>query len=113
MEKSVNKTRDESSDDGKVIISCPIVKNKFVKKNGEITDRDEYYLERSIQNYFIKFCESKVSQEEIDAYLEQHKDDFIQTIKVEVAFRTGAWDQCEGKEVESRMGEYVVLYRIL
>jgi hypothetical protein len=110
--KNINKTMDLESEDGHYLISVEVVKKQFVNKAGKSSDIYEYYLRRSIQDYFIKFCESKVSSEDIDAYLEKQKDRFIQTINVEVEFRDGEWDNCGDGEQQSRVGEYVVIHKI-
>ncbi len=110
--KNTNKTMDLESEDGHFLISAEVVKKQFVNKAGKSSDIYEYYLRRSIQDYFIKFCESKVSSEDIDAYLEKQKDRFIQTINVEVEFRDGEWDNCGDGEQQSRVGEYVVIHKI-
>lgn len=107
-----NKKPDQQTENNRRIISAPIVKSSFVKKNGEVTDIKEYYISRSIQNYFIKFCESSVTKEEILAALEKKKS-LIKTLTLEVEFRDGEWDRCEEEEVESRIGEYVIVHRII
>ena len=108
------KTADQTTGEGNVIFTAPVVKKQFVKKNNQPTDFYEYYLQRSIQDYFIKFCESKITRKDLEAYLEK-QDDLIQTITVEAEIREGLWDRCPGDEheVQSRMGNYVVIYRII
>ena len=96
-----------------LIISCPVVEKAFVKKNGQVTDHKEYYLQRSIQDYFIKFCESNITRKELEAHL-QNIDSEIKTMKVEVEFREGEWDNCdEEHEVQSRRGEYAIIIKIV
>ena len=108
-----NKVPDSTTTNGRQIVSAPVVTKNFVKKNGEVTDHREYYLQRSIQDYFIKFCESDVSRDTLEEHLAQ-QDGNIKTVTVEVEFREGAWDQCDNQEmVQSRMGDYVVIYKIL
>jgi hypothetical protein len=95
------------------IITVPVVRKKFVKKNTKITDYDEYYLQRSIQDYFIKFCESKVTRKEIESALKKVKGP-IKTLTLKVEFKEGFWDSCEeGVMVQSRTGEYVVIMEIM
>ncbi len=96
------------------IVSAPIVKKPFLKKNGEVTDFEEYYLRRSIQDYFIKFCEGKVSQKKLEAALKED-DGMVKTLKLEVEFLEGEWDICpdDPAEMQSRIGEYVVIHRII
>ena len=67
MEK--NKLPDIPTEDKKVIITAPLVLKNFVKKNAEVTDIKEWYIQRSVQDYFIKFCESEVSRKELEKYL--------------------------------------------
>lgn len=112
--KELNKTKDISSSGNKVVFACPIVKKVFVKKNGQPTDRYDYYLQRSVQDYFIKFCESEVSREELENHLKSQEGP-IKTVRVEVEFKTGAWDDCDDQEVEvqSRIGKYAVLFQII
>jgi hypothetical protein len=111
MEK--NKKPDPVTERGTQIISAPIVSQNFVDKRGRKTDRREMYVQRSIQNYFIKFCESKVSQEELEQYLAE-KGDLMKVATLEVEFRDGAWDICdENAQMQSRMGEYIIIHRIV
>ena len=95
------------------IITAPIVKKNFVNKAGRTTDHVEYYIQRSIQDYYIKFCESNVSIKELDEKLES-TDGEIKALQLEVEFRNGEWDICDGNhEVQSRIGEYAVILKIL
>lgn len=107
------KTKDPTTDQQTRIITAPIVSQYIVKENGERTDRKAYYLERSIQNYFIKFCESSVSQEDLEQHLAAQTG-LIKTATLEVSFQKGAWDIGEdGAESQSRRGEYAIVHRIL
>jgi hypothetical protein len=107
------KTADVSTGDKKVMVSAPLVLKSFVKKNGERTDLKEWYIQRSIQDYFIKFCESKVSREELEAYLTKQGSP-LNIATLEVEFRKGEWDICEENELmQSRIGEYVIIHRII
>lgn len=110
----VKKTNTVKSPDKGDVISAPIVKKAFVKKNGEVTDYEEYYIQRSIKDYFIKFCESNVTREEFEQRLNA-SDALIQTLKMKVEFISdGAWDQCDEEyEVQSRMGDYVIILEII
>lgn len=108
-----NKTPDTVSDSGRVIVTAPVSRHRFQKKNGEYMDFEELYLSRSIQDYYIKFCESKVTRTEIEEYLAK-KGDLIPTITVEVEFMEGEWDRCPGDpEMQSRVGEYVIILKLL
>jgi hypothetical protein len=110
---ATNKTPDEKSSDSTYIISVPVVAKPFYKKNNVRTDFNEYYLQRSIQDYFIKFCEGKVSREELEKALSQIEGD-IKVLKLEVEFKKGLWDVCDGNmNQQSRVGDYVILLRII
>ena len=110
----MKKKPDQHTSEGRRIISAPIVEKPFFTKNGRLTDKTDLYVQRSIQDYFIKFCESEVSREELEAHFEGITS-FVKTVKMEVEFRTGEWDVCEESslEIQSRIGEYVVIYRII
>ena len=63
-----NKTPDKKNEEkGTYIISVPIVEKPMVIK-GEIQEITDLYIERSVQDYFIKFCESKVTREELERH---------------------------------------------
>ena len=95
------------------IITAPIVKKNFVNKAGKTTDHVEYYIRRSIQDYYIKLCESNVSIKELNAHLDNIEGD-IKVLQLEVEFRDGEWDICdENYEAQSRIGEYAVILKIL
>ena len=61
------------------IITAPIVKKNFVNKAGKATDHVEYYIRRSIQDYYIKFCESNVSIKELNEKLENIENKILPT----------------------------------
>lgn len=110
---SNNKTRDISSSNGKYIISAPVIIKNFVKKNGEISTHKEMYLQRSIQDYYIKFCESKISKEDLENHLSTINGE-IKVVTLEVEFLDGSWDICDGDvEQQSRMGAYIIIHRIV
>jgi hypothetical protein len=110
---TMNKTEDLSTGDGKYIISAPIVKKSFVQKNGNETEFSEYYVQRSVQDYFIKFCEGKVTVAELEKHLKKEKGD-IKSLTLEIEIKDGLWDSCdENNMVQSRTGEYIVIHRIV
>jgi hypothetical protein len=110
---SKNKTPDIISGNNKQVISAPLISKDFIKKNGDKTKRKEIYIRRSIQDYFIKFCESKVSYEALQKHLPKTEFE-IKTVKLEVEFREGNWDVCDEKKgVQSRTGPYVVIHRLI
>lgn len=86
--------------------TCQLIEKAFVIKNGVESDVMELYLRCSIQDYFIKLCESDVSAKELRKYLDKG-------ITVEMEIKEGLWDKCEGDpEVQSRMGAYVTISKI-
>ena len=107
-----NKAKDTSTGMGKYIISAPVITKDFVKKNGEITLQKEIYIQRSIQDYYIKFCESKISREDLKKHLSNLEA--INVVTLEVEFIDGYWDICDDNlEQQSRIGEYVIIHRII
>ena len=71
------------------------------------------YIERSIQNYFIKFCESHITSEDLEEKLSKISSP-IKALKLEIEYRKGNWDICdENEDQQSRVGEYVIVHRIL
>lgn len=109
-EKVVVKNPEKQSDSTQ-IISAPIVEKSFYSKAGKKTDYTEFYIQQSVQDYFIKFCESKVTREELESALSKI-DSPIKTLTVKVEFREGHWDSCDDYEMQSRVGKYAVLLGI-
>ena len=112
--KTINKTKDVATGKKTYIISAPIVMKSFVTKRGEATGHKEMYIQRSIQDYYIKFCESKINQEDLENHLASI-DSEIKMATLEVEFRNGEWDTCEPttEQQQSRIGEYVIIHRII
>lgn len=111
MEK--NKKGDLATNEGTYIISVPVVIKNYVNKNGEITEQKEIYIQRSIQDYFIKFCESRISQEDLENRLSKI-DDIFKTLTLEVEFLDGNWDSCNDNfKQQSRIGKYVIIHKII
>jgi len=108
-----NKENDTSTDVGKYIITAPVVFKKFVKKSGEVTKHEEIYIQHSIQDYYIKFCESKISREELENHL-SNIDELFKVATLEVEFLDGHWDICDDNlDQQSRIGKYVIIHRIM
>ena len=108
-----NKTADVPTEDGKYIITAPIVYKSFVLKNGKVSEHSEYYVRRSIQDYFIKFCEGNVTVAELEKHLNKQKGD-IKSLTLEIEIKDGLWDSCDDENmVQSRTGPYIVIYRIV
>jgi len=97
----------------KQTLTAPIVLKSFVTKNGETTTQKEYYLQASIQDYYIKFCESSISRDELEKHLDTINS-LIKAVTLEVEYRKGFWDICdETKDIQSRTGDYVIIYKII
>lgn len=108
-----NNVSDKKTAENSYLITAPIVKKQFVNKAGRTTDHTEYYIQQSIQDYFIKFCESNVSEDELKERLNRIQGD-IKTVRLSVEIREGAWDLCDdGLEAQSRIGQYMVILEIL
>jgi hypothetical protein len=113
ISSTMNKTEDLSTGEGKYIISAPIIEKSFVQKKGNNTEFIEYYVQRSVQDYFIKFCEGKVTVAELEKHLKKQKGD-IKSLTLEIEIKDGLWDSCdENNMVQSRTGEYIIIHRIV
>lgn len=93
------------------ILTGQIVKKQFINKGGKPSGFYEYYLRCSIQDYFIKFCESNITKTDIDALNLSEFD----AISVEAEIKNGEWDICSGDSqyMQSRIGKYVVVYKLI
>ena len=87
--------------------TCQLVEKSFTNKGGKITDYKELYLRCSIQDYFIKLCESKVTRKDLEPYIDKGI-----TVKMEI--RQGMWDHCDPNPAyaQSRTGIYVAILSI-
>lgn len=114
ISQNVNTMKKNKVDkNGKAIITAPVVVKNFIKKNGQPTGIKEFYVRRSVQDYFIKFCESNISKEDLEKHLEK-SNDLIKTLTLEVEFEEGSWDICDGNyEQQSRIGKYIVIHRVI
>ena len=87
--------------------TCQLIEKPFIIKNGVESDIMELYLRCSVQDYFIKVCESNVTVNELRKYLNKG-------ITVEMQIKEGKLDKCEGDgEVQSRIGIYVTISEII
>lgn len=109
--------KNEILSEGKEIISGLIVKKPFVNKVGKKTGFYEYYFRTSIQDYFIKFCESKLSIDALEKHLEKVPEsgpDNDKPVTLEVTIKQGEWDVCdEDFPAQSRVGYFVIVHRIV
>ena len=87
--------------------NCLLIEKSFQNKIGKTGDFKELYLRCSVQDYFIKLCESKVTRSELLKYLNQG-------ISVSMEIRQGDWDICPGDTmpIQSRIGSYAVIHKI-
>lgn len=87
--------------------SCQLVEKEFINKGGKVTEYKELYLRCSIQDYFIKLCESKVTRKELEPYINSGI-----TVKMEI--KQGMWDHCDPNPAyaQSRTGTYVSILSI-
>jgi hypothetical protein len=107
------KTPNEKTERGTYIISAPIVYKNSMSKRNEVMEFKDVYIRRSIQDYYIKFCESMISRNELERHLNKISGD-IKALTLEVQFREGEWDICEGDPImQSRIGQYVIIYRVV
>lgn len=78
-----------------------LVASNYVARNGKVQkDVLDYYLEASVQNYFIKFCESTVTKEQLQSHLNKG-------VSLEVIIKNGEWDSCAPHNNQSRTGNYI------
>lgn len=98
----------KASDPNNPTYSGLIVEKEFYKKNGEPAGFTELYFRASIQDYFIKFCESEVTRKDLEPYIDQ-----AITVKAEV--NEGNWDICpsDTQEQQSRIGYYMMIKSVL
>ena len=104
--KERDKTMNKSN--SKPGTACVLIEKTSFSKRGTALDSGELYLRCSIQDYFIKFCESNVTKEELLPFRNQG-------ITVEMEVRNGEWDRCPNsqQEVQSRIGAYAVIHKLL
>lgn len=94
------------------IIHGELVKLSATNKRGEVMGNlTEYYIRCSIQDYFIKLCESKITKEDLDKYYDESK--LINSISVKGKIVTGNFDICNHEEAASRIGNYITIDEII
>jgi len=101
----------------KMVVSGLIVKKEFVNKAGRSSGVEELYFRLSVQDYFIKFCSSKVDRKTLEEYLENSSNQDIlgdKAVTLEIEILEGEWDNCNYEyPVQSRIGKYVIIHRIV
>ena len=87
--------------------SCLLIEKEFVNKKMKASGYKEYYLRCSVQDYFIKFCESSVTKKTLEPLLNQG-------IGVDMEIFQGEWDSCPSDSfpVQSRTGYYAVIKNV-
>ena len=111
-----NKTPMKTRSEGKFIVSAPIV---LKGGDGAIgiggnTEKKDMYVQQSVQDYYIKFCESTVTREEMEKALKKEKD-LIKVLKLEIEYKDGNMDVCpqDPRSIAGRKGRYVIVHRIV
>lgn len=107
----MNKKHDSVDDLGRSTITCEVVLKDDSMFGNSDSSKKEYYIRRSIQDYYIKFSESEITEEEITERLRKKENYFIKMLSLTVAFKEGYWDDDLEKQTDSRKGPYVVLYK--
>ncbi|MBE2245625.1 MAG: hypothetical protein IAE67_00060 [Candidatus Competibacteraceae bacterium] len=90
-------------------LTCQLILSEFVNKIGKTHHEiQELYMRCSVQDYFIKLCESDVGYEELKPFINKG-------ITVEYEIRNGAWDICKDDPdyAQSRIGPYIIIKKIL
>lgn len=91
------------------VTNCQLIEKTFFNKIGvENIEMKELYLRCSIQDYYIKLCETKVHKSDLLKYLNKG-------ISVKMEIREGNWDTCPNDypNAQSRIGNYVVISEII
>lgn len=108
-DKSINMSNTEKVEGKWERVSVPIVEKPRDLKSGKETSEVDYYIRRSIADYYIKFCESEVTKEDFLVEYNKTDDDFIRTMQIEIQLKSGELDKCDDSPVQSRIGEYVIV----
>ncbi len=89
------------------IYHCQVIHKQFQSKGGKMISISELYLRCSVQDYFIKICESNYTKAELMKYVNTG-------ISAEIEIRDGLWDNCSSNlaEVQSRTGSYIIIKSI-
>ncbi|MEM9340156.1 MAG: hypothetical protein AAGA66_15585 [Bacteroidota bacterium] len=104
-------TSEIGPNEGKQIVSVRIKEERFVTKNLQATQMTEFYARYSGRDYFIKFCESQISREDLEGYLTRVNK---KVLNLEMEIRRGRWDICDQNySRQSRTGDYMIVYGIM
>tara|TARA_Y100000385_G_scaffold31239_1_gene29463 strand:+ start:1257 stop:1658 length:402 start_codon:yes stop_codon:yes gene_type:complete len=92
--------------------SGQVVSKTTETKGSKNPNQENYYFRLSTGDYFIKFCESDVTFNQIEPFIQNEFE--IKSVTLEIKFKEGEWDNCkEVGYVQSRIGPYVVIKKIL
>ncbi|MFL5730268.1 MAG: hypothetical protein ACJ75J_12350 [Cytophagaceae bacterium] len=96
----------ESSED--TLLKGQIVKKAFINKaNREIKGVSDLFFETGKKNYFIKLSGGNVSRKDLEKFLNKQ-------VQLKVMLLNGTWDTSpEHPEVQSRIGEYIIVLEII
>ncbi len=106
-EKNGTSMTKSPQDPDKFVITGHILEKEFIIKNGVSSGIMELYFRASIQDYFIKFCESKITKEDLEPFVNK-------VISAHVEIKNGNWDICpdDPQEMQSRVGPYIIIKEI-
>ncbi len=103
---SCNSPKNGSTIDNKKEVKAEVVQEQFTNKGGrDIDGVYDYFLKYENKKMFIKFMDSDITFEQIEPFIGK-KATF------EISERQGLWDTND-PEVQSRVGEYVVIWKII
>ena len=105
-----NKQADLSSGQEKYIITAEVVQKNIAQDDRQDSDKTAFYVRRSIQDYYIKFCESDINRAELEQRLETLSG-LIKTVKLQVSYREGTLDECENRQGVDE-GQYIVVHQL-
>lgn len=112
-----------------VFLSCSNLKSdhKFMSQVGtyeiisvaqknakaKATGKTDFFLRISSQDYFIKFCESILTQTEFEQHFFKSHSSGSMKFRLKYSIKEGLWDQCSDELQVSRTGKYVCIDQIL
>ena len=101
-----------SSKNSLMTYSGQVVSKTTESKGSKNPNQGDYYFRLSTGDYFIKFCESDVTFDQIAPFIQTEFE--IKSVTLEIEMKDGEWDNCkEPGYVQSRIGPYLVINKIL
>ncbi len=89
-----------------LLVKGKITQTPFINQNGKkIPDIFDYSFNFGKEDYHIKLITSRVSEKEIQKYLNKN-------ITAKIIKREGLWDTKDDEEAQSRTGPYVEILEI-